>query len=105
MIHRSARSAACLLALVGTLVLSLQVARAAYPERYITILCASGAGGRVSSAPSGRVRLGLPCLEELSAKLTKRGVKKALLRAELYLRETVDGRRCASADVPARSST
>ena len=51
------------------------------------------------NAPSGRVRVGLPALKELAAKLKKHGTKKALLRAELYLRETVDGRRCASADV------
>jgi hypothetical protein len=51
------------------------------------------------NAPSGRVRVGLPCLRELAANLKARGTRKALLRAELYLRETVDGRRCASADV------
>jgi len=51
------------------------------------------------NAPSGRVRVGLPCLQELAAKLKARGTRKVLLRAELYLRETVDGRRCASADV------
>lgn len=51
------------------------------------------------NAPSGRSRIGLPCLKELAANLKARGTKKALLRAELYLRETVDGRRCASADV------
>jgi hypothetical protein len=51
------------------------------------------------NAPSGRVRVGLPCLGELAASLRARGTKKVLLRAELYLRETVDGRRCASADV------
>jgi hypothetical protein len=51
------------------------------------------------NAPSGRVRVGLPCLGELAANLKARGTKKALFRAELYLRETVDGRRCASADV------
>jgi hypothetical protein len=51
------------------------------------------------NAPSGRVRLGLPCLRELAARLKERGTKKALLRAELYLRDTVDGRRCISADV------
>lgn len=51
------------------------------------------------NAPSGRVRVGLPCLSELAANLKAQGTKKALLRAELYLRETVDGRRCASADV------
>jgi len=51
------------------------------------------------NAPSGRVRVGLPCLEELAAGLKARGARKALLRAELYLRDTIDGRRCASADV------
>ena len=51
------------------------------------------------NAPSGRARVGLPCLKELAATLKSRGTKKALLRAELYLRETVEGRRCASADV------
>lgn len=51
------------------------------------------------NAPSGRVRVGLPCLQELAARLKSHGAKKVLLRAELYLRETVDGRRCASADV------
>jgi hypothetical protein len=51
------------------------------------------------NAPSGRVRVGLPCLSELAASLKARGTKKALFRAELYLREAVDGRRCASADV------
>ena len=51
------------------------------------------------NAPSGRVRVGLPCLQELAASLKARGTKKVLLRAELYLRETVDGRRCNSADV------
>jgi hypothetical protein len=51
------------------------------------------------NAPSGRVRVGLPCLSDLGAKLNAQGVKKTLLRAELYLPETVDGRRCNSADV------
>jgi hypothetical protein len=51
------------------------------------------------NAPSGRVRVGLPCLREFAASLKARGTRKALFRAELYLRETVDGRRCASADV------
>ncbi|HWF96052.1 MAG TPA: tripartite tricarboxylate transporter substrate binding protein [Xanthobacteraceae bacterium] len=51
MVHRSGLSAACLLALVGALVLFPSLgsrgAQAAYPERYITIICASGAGGIV----------------------------------------------------------
>ncbi len=51
------------------------------------------------NAPSGRSRVGLPCLKELAGNLKARGTKKALLRAELYIRETVDGRRCASGDV------
>ncbi len=51
------------------------------------------------NSPSGRARVGLPCLAELATKLKAHGTRKALLRAELYLRETVDGRRCASADV------
>lgn len=51
------------------------------------------------NAPSGRVRVGLPCLIELGGKLKARGVKKTLLRAELYLPESIDGRRCNSADV------
>ena len=51
------------------------------------------------NAPSGRSRVGLPCLKELAANFKSRGTKKALLRAELYIRETVDGRRCASGDV------
>ena len=51
------------------------------------------------NAPSGRVRPRLPCLKELASNLKARGTKKALLRAELYLRETADGRRCASSDV------
>lgn len=51
------------------------------------------------NSPSGRARVGLPCLAELATKLKGRGTRKALLRAELYLRESVDGRRCASADV------
>lgn len=51
------------------------------------------------NTPSGRVRVGLPCLAELGARLRDRGVKKALLRAELYIREAVGERRSASADV------
>src|ERR1700688_2769640 len=46
MIERS-RLSALVLVLAGALLPGLQVARAAYPERYITIVCASGAGGIV----------------------------------------------------------
>src|SRR5580704_16623486 len=42
---RSRRSAALVLA--GALALGARGAQAAYPERYITIICASGAGGIV----------------------------------------------------------
>jgi tripartite-type tricarboxylate transporter receptor subunit TctC len=42
---RSRRSAALILA--GVLAVGLRPAQAAYPERYITIICASGAGGIV----------------------------------------------------------
>jgi hypothetical protein len=51
------------------------------------------------NAPSGRVRVGLPCLLELGAQLKAQGIKRTLLRAELYIREAADGHRCASADV------
>ncbi|HWB03884.1 MAG TPA: hypothetical protein VG796_12730 [Verrucomicrobiales bacterium] len=51
------------------------------------------------NAPSGRVRVGLPCLQEFAVRLKECGTKKALFRAELYLRDTIDGRRCISADV------
>lgn len=37
------------------------------------------------SAPAGRVRLGLPALDVLAEKLKAAGIKKALLRCELYL--------------------
>src|SRR5260370_16721039 len=40
-------SAAFVLILAGALALGLRLAEAAYPERYITIICASGAGGIV----------------------------------------------------------
>jgi tripartite-type tricarboxylate transporter receptor subunit TctC len=47
MIERSRLSAAFLLVLAGALALGPRLAEAAYPERYITIICASGAGGIV----------------------------------------------------------
>jgi tripartite-type tricarboxylate transporter receptor subunit TctC len=45
MTHRTRMLAAAILA--GTLALGLRAAPAAYPERYITMICASGAGGIV----------------------------------------------------------
>ena len=40
-------AAAFVLMVAGVLALGLRLAAAAYPERYITIICASGAGGIV----------------------------------------------------------
>lgn len=51
------------------------------------------------NAPSGRVRVGLPCLEALEIHLLKTDVQKSLLRAELYLPLTIAGRRASIADV------
>lgn len=45
------------------------------------------------NTPSGRVRLGLPALAALATHLTKKKVKRALLRAELYLPGQFNGRR------------
>jgi tripartite-type tricarboxylate transporter receptor subunit TctC len=47
MIHRAGLPAALVLVLAGALALGARPAQAAYPERYITIICASGAGGIV----------------------------------------------------------
>jgi tripartite-type tricarboxylate transporter receptor subunit TctC len=48
MTHRSRPLAAAFVLMVaGVLALGLRLAAAAYPERYITIICASGAGGIV----------------------------------------------------------
>lgn len=57
----------------------------------------------VFNAPSGRVRLGLPVVDVLAQKLSAQGVQKALLRCELYLPHSADGKRHSSADV-ARAS-
>ncbi|HSU54543.1 MAG TPA: hypothetical protein VLT36_10825 [Candidatus Dormibacteraeota bacterium] len=51
------------------------------------------------NAWSGRVRLGLPVLGELKQLLKKQGLRKALLRAELYLPDVKDGKRSGIADV------
>ncbi len=47
MIGRLRLSATLVLALAGVLAWGLRPVRAAYPERYITVICASGAGGIV----------------------------------------------------------
>jgi ATP-dependent DNA ligase len=51
------------------------------------------------SSPSGRIRAGLPALDSLHRTLTAQGVKKALLRAELYLAQSTQGRRRSVSDV------
>lgn len=51
------------------------------------------------AAPSGRARLGLPALDELSNKLKKAGINKALFRGELYLPKKEKEYRPTVADV------
>jgi ATP-dependent DNA ligase len=51
------------------------------------------------AAPSGRSRYGLACLEDLAAKLKRSGIKKALLRGELYLDYRVEGKRAGVHEV------
>jgi hypothetical protein len=51
------------------------------------------------NAYSGRVRVGLPALIALQEQLQTQNVRKALLRAELYLPEMKDGKRAGIADV------
>lgn len=51
------------------------------------------------SAPSGRVRIGLPALDALAKSLAKQKVKKALLRAELYLAAQIAGKRTQVSEV------
>jgi hypothetical protein len=51
------------------------------------------------NAYSGRVRVGLPALVEVQQQLKKQNVRKALLRAELYLPDMKDGKRAGVADV------
>jgi len=51
------------------------------------------------NAYSGRVRIGLPALIELQKLLKKQAVRKGLFRAELYLPDMKDGKRCGIADV------
>src|ERR1700730_13425733 len=47
MMYRTRPTAACVLILAGALAFGPRPAAAAYPDRYITIICASGAGGIV----------------------------------------------------------
>lgn len=51
------------------------------------------------NAPSGRVRIGLPCLDELARKLSEAGVQKALLVGEIYLPVEPGGPRPNHSDV------
>src|SRR3954469_7099939 len=51
------------------------------------------------NAYSGRVRLGLPALVELSKALKKKGIRKGLFRAELYLPGVKERKRLGIADV------
>lgn len=51
------------------------------------------------NAWSGRVRMGLAALTDLQQQLKKAAVRKALLRAELYLPDTKEGKRSGIADV------
>jgi ATP dependent DNA ligase C terminal region len=55
------------------------------------------------NAPSGRVRVGVPAVDDLADRLVGLGVKKALLRCELYLPSEPHERRNSSAEV-ARAS-
>ena len=49
------------------------------------------------NAPSGKARIGLPCTEHANRVLLSRGHRRALLRAELYLKS--DGQRTRVGDV------
>ncbi len=51
------------------------------------------------NAYSGRVRLGLPALVDLSKALKKKGIRKGLFRAELYLPGVKEGKRLGISDV------
>jgi hypothetical protein len=51
------------------------------------------------NSPSGRVRIGFPALAELQKELQKKGVRKALLRAELYLPIPKDSKRPGISEV------
>ncbi len=51
------------------------------------------------NAPSGRVRLGLPVLEDLQQHLEQTAIQKGLFRSELYLPKLPDGRRAGIAAV------
>ncbi len=53
--------------------------------------------------PSGRVRVGLPCVDALAARLNELGVKKCLLRVELYVQREEGQPRKTPADVTRHS--
>jgi hypothetical protein len=50
------------------------------------------------NAPSGRVRVGLPCLSEFEQRLRDAGITKGLFVAELYVQSTAEGVLPTSAD-------
>lgn len=51
------------------------------------------------NAPSGRLRLGLRALQDLADKLSRAGVRKALLTGECYLKREGDGPRPNHSDI------
>ncbi len=51
------------------------------------------------NAPSGRVRVGLPVLNELQKQLTAKKVKRALFRGELYQSGEINGKRVSVSEV------
>jgi hypothetical protein len=56
------------------------------------------------NAPSGRCRLGLPCIQEAAEALKKAGVSKALMAAELHLQGPVRTRHSDVAHISANGS-
>ncbi len=70
-----------------------------YDGEGVFVYCEQGKEAFAFNAPSGRVRLGFPALQALQDELQKKGVKKGLFRAELYLPETGDGKRARISEV------
>ena len=70
-----------------------------YDGEGVFVYYEDGADPFTFNAPSGRVRLGLPVLQDLQQQLKKQAVRKALFRAELYLPDVKDGKRAGIADV------
>ena len=70
-----------------------------YDGEGVFVYYEAGADAFAFNAHSGRVRVGLPVLVELQKHLKKQGVRKVLLRAELYLPALKEGKRLGIADV------